>query len=371
MGAREFFTDGTGSGALTAPGTDKIRVREILLHLDFRESGRQASTAQYLLVNLHQEQAWEDELIFVSTAATVTVTVDDSPVQVKAYGNAFPRSERVQKDLGQNIQGNGFRVRLLPGQESRIAVRFLCAPGKHEHSTFFDMKDGGLLRLDLGHKPSLLDETHFFSYPLWPAYGFAGGTGEMAITLLTGPGALPPTGTDQVEWSAQPLATGDTRWTIRLPAATTVANAPLRQVRLEYPQPRPARWHLGASAFAGLRFAGKNEDLASPHLAISADLIIDGIGAFMLGGESEFTRSASLSLAFQQGPANPYVSAYVGGAVLATFGPEVTPGIELRAGARAVYIPLDLVFQLHPWVTPGEGHVARWRLIVGFRAGVW
>jgi hypothetical protein len=371
MAARQLYTHDVGSGALTAPGTGKLHVREVSLQLDFRASGRQASIAEYVLVNLDPAETWEDELIFVSTAATVTVTVDGRPAQVKPYGPYFKQSPGVARDLGVGIQGNGFRVRLPPGQESRIVVSFLCAPGKLELNTRYEDQQDGLLRLNLVHRPSAIDDHYFFSYPLWPAYGFAGGTGAMAITLLSGPGASPPEGADHAAWAAQPLAQGNTRWTIRLPAATAMTNTPMRQVYVRYPQPRPSRWHLGASAFAGLRFASRNEPLLSPHLALSADVVIDGIGACMLGGETAFSRSASVSLAFQRGPVSPWVSAYLGGAVLATFSPEVTPGFELRAGTRLVWLPLDIAFQAHPWAKPGEGDVARWRLLAGVRAGMW
>lgn len=371
MAARELFTPGFGAGALTAPGTDSIHVQEVSLSLDFRELGRQPSMAEYVLVNRHPTQIWEDELIFVSTAPTVTITVDGVPTQVTSYGTRFSQREQAVRDLGTGLKGNGFRLRLLPGQARLVAVRFLCAPGTYQRNTAAETRFDGLLRLELFHRTEVRDDRHDYSYPLWPAYGFAGGTGAMAITLLTGSGAQPPESAALATWTAQPLPEGDTRWTVRLPAARSITNAPMRDVYVRYPQPRLSRWHFGSSVFAGVRFAGQNEKVAAPHLSVSADLVHERAGAFMLGGETEFAHSLSLSLAFQHGPVNQYVSAYLGGAVLATFTPAVVPGFELRAGARLLYLPLDLAFQLHPWVTPGEGHVALWRVIVGLRVGVW
>ena len=371
MAARSFFTAGKGAGALTAPGTAQLRVRQVSLSLDFREAGRQPSTAEYLLANLDLAQAWEDELVFVSTAVDITVSVDGVLAKVTPYGGRLSHGRELLQALPGATRSHGFRVRLAPGQESRVAISFVCEPGMIERNTSFEDASDGLTRYEVVHERSSAIDQLFFSYPLWPAYGFAGGTGEMSIALLTGPGASPPAGTSQTAWAAQPLPQGETRWTIRLPEARSVANAPMRDVTVRYAKPRTTRWHLGASAFAGLRIASQNESLLAPHLALSADVIIAGLGAIMLGGESAFAHSASLSLAFQRGPVSSWVSAYLGGAVLATFSPDVTPGFELRAGIRLVWLPLDLAFQAHPWAKPGEGDVARWRLLVGLRAGMW
>jgi hypothetical protein len=193
----------------------------------------------------------------------------------------------------------------------------------------------------------------------------------MAIGVLTGPGVTPPERSPAGAWTAQALPAGETRWTIRLLEARAVDQAPMRDVLVRYPAVPESAFRVGASVFAGSRFAGKNEHLASAHLALSADLIVAGWGAFSLGAETAFAQSASLALGFQRGAVSPFVSGYLGAAVLATLRPAPTPGFELRAGTRMVWLPLDVAFQVHPWVTPVQGQVARYRLIVGLRVGVW
>jgi hypothetical protein len=367
MGARSFFTPAKGSGALTAAGTPQIRVQEVSLSLDLREVGRGPSTAEYLLVNLDPAQAWEDELIFVSSAPTITVTEDGTPRSVKPR----ERDQESTRAWGLDDHGNGFRIRLAPGQTSRIVVAFTCEPGTQQTKLSEEYGRDGLTRLSAFGNASFLASASHFTYPLWPAYGFAGGVGEMSIAVLTGQGVEPLEGTTSTAWTSQPLARGETRWTIRLPATSSHEQVPLREVTVRYPSRRPSRWKLGASAFAAIHFAGRNERLVSPHLAVSADIIAAGLGALMLGAETAFARSASLSLAFQHGVAVSFVSAYVGGAILASFSPQATPGFELRVGTRLVWLPLDLAFQAHPWVTPGEGRVARYRVLAGVRVGVW
>jgi hypothetical protein len=191
----------------------------------------------------------------------------------------------------------------------------------------------------------------------------------MAVVLLAGPGASPPENPSTGAWLGQALPRGETRFTVVLPEARSAAQAALQEVVVEYPSASP-RWRLGASLFAGLRLASRNENTVAPHLAASVDAVVVGVGAVTLGGETSFSRSASLSLGLQRGDANSWLSYYLGGAALLTFDPSPNPGFELRLGGRAVYLPLDLAVQTHPWVTPGQGHVARYRLILGVRLGI-
>jgi hypothetical protein len=369
--ARSFFTQGKSAGALAVRAAGAIRVAEVSLLLDFRESGRQASTAEYLLVNLDQVEEWEDEVIFLSSAPSVTISVDGRDVPVKQYGRSFERSPQIEKALSPRVEGNGFRIHLGPGQRLRVVVTFVCEPAVLTSNLHYEWGADGLTRWDVSGRPGLGLDRRSFTYPLWPAYGFGGGVGEMAIAVLTSKGATPPKDGPSLAWTRQELPEGETRWTIRLPGAASVDMAPMRDVDIDYPQPRRSRWSFGASVFAGARFATRNERLVSPHLGLSADAIVTHLGMLSLGAETGFNRSGSLSLAFQRGAASPMVSLYLGGALLASLAPHLTPGFEARAGIRLLWLPVDLALQAHPWATPGEGRVARFRVIAGVRLGAW
>jgi hypothetical protein len=365
--AREFFTPSTGEGALTAANTRQVRVQAVSLALDFRLAHRGDSTAEYLLANLSDQQAWEDEVIFVSTAYAIGVTIDGNPVAARSYGRHFSQRPDIAKALKNGANGNGFRVHLAPSQQCRIVIVFRNEPASHTTNPNHQFTRDGLTPLHaLTAVPS-----YDFTYPLWPAYGFEGGVGPMGIALLTSRGALPPSDSPTSTWTSQPLPQGETRWILHLPEARSIEQAPLQEVEIRYPRPISSRWRLGASAFAGARFATQNERSAAAHLAVSVDTIVADLGAFTLGGETSFTHSASLSLGFQRGESGSFASYYLGGAALLSFGPSATPGFELRTGFRLVWLPLDLAVQTHPFVTPGEGHVARFRFIAGVRMRVW
>jgi hypothetical protein len=343
-----------------------IRVQAVQVLLDMRQTGRGASSAQYLLANLDGQRDWEDEIIFVSTASDVAITLDGRAVPVTAYPR-FAAAPALQSLRASTI-GHGFRVHLTPGQQRRIDVRFTCEPGRLTLSTQRAWGQDGLTRPSTEHRPEALARLDFW-YPLWPAYGFSGGVGPMAITIISSHGATPPTAPRSgPAWQAHVDAAGDTRWTIQLPPALRLEDAPLPEVNIFYDQPRH-RMGLGASVFAAARFATQNEPTAAPHLGLAADLIVAELGMFSVGAETAFNRSATLSLAFQTGQAGPWVSAYVGGAALLTLSPEATPGIEARAGTRLIYLPLDVAVQVHPW--PRADQVARLRVLVGLRLALW
>ncbi|HEX7599568.1 MAG TPA: hypothetical protein VF518_15230, partial [Polyangia bacterium] len=318
--ARSFFDPTRGQGALTIADTRQVRAERVSVSLDFRLNGRGTSRAEYLLANLDGEREWEDEIIFVSSAESVTVTVDGIAVPTERRGQAFSSRPELVQALGPLVEGHGFRVRLAPRQQRLIAVDFDCKPALLR--TYGHAGADGLtreLRRDKHRPPDLVEST--FSYPLWPAYGFGGGVGPMTVSVLTDQGALPPPGPGNVPWTVEERPQHEKRWRIVLPAADSIAKAPLRDVIVRYPARRPVTWSMGATGFAGVRFATRNEGLARFHLAASADLIVHNLGAFSLGGETAFSHSASISLGFQRGEAGEMAAYYLGGSGLLTFGP--------------------------------------------------
>jgi hypothetical protein len=361
------LTNARGAGALVGNDGSPVRLVRVEINLDLRQQKRGVSSVEYELVNTDVNAPWEDELVFVSTASTVTVTLDHVVIPARSLGVPWRPELAFEERLEGAYQGQSFRVRLGPGERRHLCVTFDCEPAEaHYDDTGRIYTDGLWREFTRDVRPRLVSKR--FVYPLWPAYGFGGGVGPMRVTVLTDPGATAPAPPSGHRWQYHPGK--PEQWFIELPEAVSVEAAPLREVVVDYPTEMQRQVYAGASVFAAARFASNNEPLLRPHLEVSADLVVAGVGGFSLGASTAFSKSTTFSTTYQRGLTSPYGSYYIGGGGLVTYAGSASPGMELRVGGRLLVVPLDLSVQVHPWAEKSRGDIAALRVLVGFRIGL-
>jgi hypothetical protein len=398
-------------GTLIAPNANDLRVQRVALELDFRRQHRGTSKAEYLVTSLSSTEAWDGDLVFASTAKLDSVEVDGKQASLKSVpvdglAKDCTLSASMMESFPAADRASAFHVNLSPHQVRRILVRFAAAPLHQRIVVHTEDTADGLAR----HKPgderfiggftvnpivaSKVSLRDFFEYPVLPACGFGAGVGPIRIAVLTDADAKPVLGrvsTVCYAWQEEPISEHEAWFRVELPClvwgtqaapeedhwvgsdgvrcvSRTTTSREEPYVRFEYSEPG-FTWPFGASLFAGAQIASSNEPIVGFHLAGTLDWMIARVGTIMLGGETSFARSASVSVGYQRGGSGDWASFYGGVSTLMTFAPSATPGIEARAGGRFFFVPLDVAVQLHPWA---DGrHVAPLRFIAGLRVAVW
>lgn len=365
MAQPSFVEAARSSGVLTTEKTDRVRVSRIDLDLDFRERERAACTARY---ELESPDELDLPLAFVAAATVISVTVDGAPVPFAAlrptgrYHVTTPH-QRNHSFGDDRAAEHTFALHLRPGERRVVVVTFDATPGGFSERI---TEGDGLTRLsDSGG--GYVKSAVLLDYPLWPAVGFGGGVGPIAIKLRVSDGA-----TLRAPGVGLPTTSNAALLEVTIPARPGASSIDdelsVREIEVSYPVPLPPK--IRGSVFGAMRVSSGDEKSFRPEIRATVDVLVPKTGAISLGAHSDFDGTLAAVLTGQRGSASAYGSAYVGAGVVAFARPGAALGVEGSFGFRALIVPLDLALQIVPLRSAAAAaSVGQVRGLVGLRIG--
>ena len=362
---KDWTTAAKSSGIARAEPVASLRVERIAIELDFRFDERAPSKAVYRVRNL-ESVPWEGTISFIASAGDVKIDVAGHPTAISHEAPLtvsrnsendelpmlVPRGPGYQE--AETYDVSSFHASIPAGSTLEFSVRFRAEPGVTTHR---EDSSGGLYRLGAAQWEG---RDEFFTYPLWPAIGFGGGIGPMQIRVRCDEGSRP----EDAPGVAFHFVNG--MWETTVPEAQKASELALSDVhvaRVKKPRPR-----FGVTLFPAFR-AGTSPDHIAFNLRTTVDMTTFRSGAVMAGAETDFNRTVNATLSYQYGTATVYGSAYATAGFILAIKPQISPGVEVGAGLRMFFLPLDFAFQFHPVSLEGTREVAFFRALIGLKIG--